>query len=83
MKENFSAFESLHYALNDPEAYLPLNSVDGASITIHLGSVNLSCEAMTLNKDVSIIYLFFRQIVCRMFTHKHKSLRDTPVSHSN
>jgi len=62
------AFESLHYALNDPEAYLPLNSVNyGASFIIHLGKVNLSCEAMNDVKQRCVNYL---SVLCKQLVER-------------
>jgi hypothetical protein len=68
------AFESLHSALNDPEAYLPFNSVDyGASFTIHLGKVKVPCEALNDVKKRCVNYLsvLCKQLVERLPINMH------------
>ncbi|KYN02975.1 Zinc finger MYM-type protein 1 [Cyphomyrmex costatus] len=62
------AFELLRNALNNPEAYLPLNSIDyGASFTIHLGRVNLPCEVLNDMKQRCVNYL---SVLCKQLVER-------------
>jgi len=71
VEENFLSsedFQLLEAALNNFEAYLPLNSVDyGASFAIHLGKINISPEILDEVKQRCITYL---SVLCKQLIHR-------------